>query len=74
MEDFDFRVKHINAMIYVLIDPSPASSLFSKFIDSIAKSTKTNGISYYFREIFLVLNYFYLISRRKFGRFKKLNL
>ena len=45
-----------------------------EFIDSIANSTKTSGISYYFREIFLVLNYFYLISRRKFGRFKKLNL
>ena len=45
-----------------------------EFIDSIANSAKTSGISYYFREIFLVLNYFYLISRRKFGRFKKLNL
>ena len=45
-----------------------------EFIDSIANSTKTSGISYYFREIFLVLNYFYLISRRKFGKFKKLNL
>tara|TARA_B100000965_G_C19602128_1_gene763403 strand:+ start:3052 stop:3915 length:864 start_codon:yes stop_codon:yes gene_type:complete len=45
-----------------------------EFIDSIANSIKTSGISYYFREAILVLNYFYLITRRKFGKFKKLNL
>ena len=45
-----------------------------EFIDSIANSIKTSGISYYFREAILVLNYFYLTTRRKFGKFKKLNL
>ena len=45
-----------------------------EFIDSIANSIKTSGISYYFREAILILNYFYLITRRRLGKFKKLNL
>ena len=45
-----------------------------EFIDSIANSLKTNGISYIFKEPVLVLNYIYLITRRKFGKIRKLYL
>ena len=36
--------------------------------------SKTTMLGDFDREAILVLNYFYLITRRKFGKFKKLNL
>ena len=42
-----------------------------EFIDSIANSIKTSGVSYYLREATLVLNYLYLISRRRLGRIRR---
>ncbi len=45
-----------------------------EFIDSVANSLKTNKISFIFKETTLFLNYLYLITRRKFGKIKKLYL
>jgi hypothetical protein len=42
-----------------------------EFIDSIANSIKTSGVSYYLRELTLVLNYLYLITRRRLGRVRE---
>jgi len=42
-----------------------------EFIDSIANSIKTSGVSYYLREATLVLNYLYLTLRRRLGRIRK---
>jgi hypothetical protein len=42
-----------------------------EFIDSIANSIKTSGVSYYLREATLVLNYLYLMLRRRLGRLRE---
>ena len=42
-----------------------------EFIDSISFTLQKNGIKYIFSELFLVINYYYLLIRRQLGVLKK---